>query len=450
MRIAWVTPLVARSAIGRVSITVTEALAQTGDDVTLIGCEAEPPSEPLHASSLKMLHWSELAAGELETFDSVVVNLGDNYLFHGGVFPLLEQAPCLGVFHDFYLHNLFNGWLAARGLGGAAAEVEMVATYGESCRELAQRAAAGQLHLTELADHFPMTEWVASRCAGAMAHAEFYLNRLASSCPGPVTFGRMPFGGRSAPELPRRRRKRLKVLTVGVMNPNKCADKLIEGIAASPQLSDTVEYRLVGPIEPAERSRLEGLAVQLGYDRLRIVGPVDDQELARELDEADIICCLRNPVLEGSSASAIEGMLSGRPVIVADAGFYAELPDDMVFKSPADIPSKALTSLLLRLANDEPLRRAAGSRARAWAEQAFSLPGYCAAVREAMDMTTRASPWLAVGRALGEDIASLHLQADDPVIARIGGLLDGLLESPGPSVAAPGARRPKRRAATPR
>lgn len=435
MNIAWVTPLVARSAIGRESIRITEALSARGVAITLIGSEEERPNEVLHQTTLRTLHWTEAALERLaEEFDLTVVNVGDNFPFHAGIFPILAQAPCVGIFHDFYTHNLFNGWLRFHGLGPADAENTMVSTYGEEFRPQAMKAVRGELSLAQLAETFPMTEWLGRQCSGALVHANFYLPRLTASCPGPVEMARLPVAPRGIPALKPRRRAPLRIVTVGVMNPNKCAERVIAAIAASPALRDTLEYRLVGPIDASEAMRLESLAGAAGYTLLSMTGPVDDARLNKELTEADIICCLRNPVLEGSSGSAIEGLLSGRPVIVADAGFYGELPDDVVFKVPSDVPIKALTETFETLANDETLRRSTGARARAWAEGAFHIDQYVVRLHELIEATLTANPWLQTAAALGDDLYRLGLGSADPSIDRIGALLSGLV-APAPEAA---------------
>ncbi len=75
-----------------------------------------------------------------------------------------------------------------------------------------------------------------------------------------------------------------------------------------------------------------------------------------------MICCLRWPVFEGGSASAVEAMLSGRPIIVTDAGFYRDLPDDLVFKVDRRQELDSLTTQLTRLIADPSLRFRVGAR----------------------------------------------------------------------------------------
>jgi glycosyltransferase involved in cell wall biosynthesis len=428
LRIGWASPLNQASAIGRVSVHVTDALVERGHQVRLIATEhASLRDEPRHPSKAPCIHWSEVDLEQLsEDYDIVVVNIGDNFHYHAGIFPLLDNVGCLGIFHDFYLYNLFNGWIedssGSRTAGWRRAHHLSAITevYGSPLAQLAAQAETGTLALETIAARLPMTEWLARRCAGGLAHAGFYLDRLAAACAGPLAVAPLPVTGRDvAPLAPRADGAKVTVLTVGVMNANKCAAEVITAIGASPALADRASYRLVGPIEPAEAERLRALAGSLGYAGLSILGPVDDAALKTHLEASDIICCLRRPILEGASGSAIEGLLAGRPVIVADAGFYGELPDDVVFKVTADVDPSRLAAQLERLCDNAVLRRTAGAKARAWAEEHFSVAAYLEVLEPLLWATISAEPLLAVGRRLGAELAKVEIPADDPAVGRI-------------------------------
>jgi glycosyltransferase involved in cell wall biosynthesis len=210
------------------------------------------------------------------------------------------------------------------------------------------------------------------------------------------------------------------ITTIGNMNPNKCTDIVIKAIAASPMLSKRCRYRLVGAITRAERLRLEALCHDVGFDRVDFLGEVTDLVLNAEIERADILSCLRKPVLEGASASAIEGMKSGRPIIVADTGFYADLPDDFVFKIPATVDVRPLTAVLERLVQDKELRRQTGLQAKDWAISTFSTETYVNVLEELLAKFINAKPSLAVGNRIGQQLAELNISESDPAIERLG------------------------------
>ena len=428
-RILWAGPLNAASAIGRVGVRVAEALAARGADVELAATDyAWSDDTPRQATGLPVRPVSAVDLPRLALdYDHVVVNVGDHFPNHAGVFPLLASAPCLAVMHDAYLGNLFNGWLWWRGSPPELREEEAVAVYGPAAIAPLERQARGELSLAEEAALLPMTEWVARRAGGCLAHSAFYVPRLAAACAGPVDVAGLPVASRGVAPLPPRDGARLTLLTLGVVNPNKCADRVIEALAASPDLRDRVAYRLVGPVADGERARLEALAAACGFPGLSVEGAASDAELDAALAEADIVACLRSPVLEGASASVADAMLAGRPTLVADAGCYADLPDEAVAKLPADVPVAALVSALERLAADEPGRRALGARARRHAEARFTLDAYLAVLEPLMEATAAAAPALQVARTMGERLAALGLLRSDPAVARVAGALQAIV-----------------------
>ena len=428
MKICWVTPFVLRSSIGRVSAEVARQLALRGHQVEILRCEdVADPGEPLHPTALPVHHWRSYDLARLRSeFDVVVVNIGDNYPFHAGVFAILDAAPCLGIFHDFYIYNLFSGWLHYNGLDYRRHDAEIVATYGPAAEQHAVAVRSGQmLDMGEIAAKLPMTEWLARRCEAALAHARFYAGKLEAVCSGPVAVTPLCCPDRATPPGPPRAKPQLTITTVGVMNPNKRVGDVLRAIGGSESLK-ACAYRLVGPISDEERERLEAMAAEVGFDHLIIEGAVDDETLDRRLDEADIMCALRKPVLEGASGSACEGMLSGRPTVVARAGFYGELPDDLVFKIDGEIVVEELRAVLERLVADETLRRETGKAARAWALENLNAIRYAEAVEALAQAQVTSRPLLAVGRRIGGQLNAMGLSESDPASARIGATLQKL------------------------
>ncbi len=421
MRIAWVTPFSRRSAIGRVSAAATRILSERGHEVRIVRSEQDANgSGPIYPTLCPVSWWHDLSARELEQHsDAIVLNIGDHYGFHAGVLAYIDVVPCLGIFHDFYLYNFFHGWIAVNGLGEDVYKREIRVTYGEVALALANRAWRNEATAQDIADVLPMTEWLAERCGAALAHSHFYFDRLAKSCAGPVAVTPLYFDARPISPLAGGRGDEVVVITVGVLNPNKCIDAIINAIATSPNLKKRCRYRLVGAISPGEKARLSSLCKDVGYSRVDFVGEVDDATLTSELERADVLSCLRRPVLEGASASAIEGMKSGRPIIVADAGFYSDLPDDLVFKVPRSVDVQAVADVLERLVSSETLRQETSAKAKEWATKTFSAEVYATAVESLIERFIEAKPLLALGERIGQELAALGISTDDPAIGRL-------------------------------
>ena len=345
MKIYWLTPVHSRSAIAQFSEAVVRRLVEKGCQVTIASTESDVdlsqrrqflnlPIEPFDASNV-------------DNFDVIIANFGDHYPNHERSLNALPCARVIGIFHDADMTNFGNGLRAA---GRVLEGKDVVST-------------------------------IASVCAGAVSHSKFYLPAM-FSCDGPVETiplaWSLPKGTVTRTFSPKKHypfRDKFRLITFGNINRNKCADRVIQAIADNTQLSNVIEYRLVGAIEPVEQKRLEALATK-GQVNLSILGSVDDDRLHQELREADMISCLREPVLEGASASAIEAMLHGCAVLVSDAGFYADLPDDCVVKVPEKTLSIDIRKALENFVEKPALGIEMGKRARAFAEMAFSPNKY--------------------------------------------------------------------------
>jgi glycosyltransferase involved in cell wall biosynthesis len=361
MRLLWLTPVHQGSAIAMFSELVLPCLKAKGCEVVVAATETNfVPSRRRPFLDLEILSVTNcLGDGFDQAFDAIVANFGDHYPNHARSLDVLRFPRLVGIFHDADMTNFSNG-IRADGR-------EAPATTGE------------------WPDGRDVTASIARLCSGAVAHSSFY-RPVVAQCDGPIDVIPLAWslpGGVAEQQtlsLPAGSGdKAFQILTFGNINWNKCADRVIEAIGAGPKLRDATEYKLVGSIEPEERSRLCGLAERLGV-RLVVAGPVDEDELHRALEEADVVSCLREPVLEGASASAIEAMLHGCAVLVSDAGFYADLPDECVAKVPEATDAASIRVALEKLFVDPGERSNMGRRGREYAETVFSPDSYADAL----------------------------------------------------------------------
>jgi hypothetical protein len=112
-------------------------------------------------------------------------------------------------------------------------------------------------------------------------------------------------------------------------------------------------------------------------------------------------------------------MLSGRPIVVTDAGFYRDLPDDLVFKVDPKCELSSLTSQLTRLVLDPRLRATVGAHAAAWAKSAFSVEAYVARLVPLLEEVARLRPALRTAAHFGHLLADLGLRPNDPAVERL-------------------------------
>jgi len=382
------------SAIGRMVYLVVQALRVQGHEVSIVRCEStQVAPDELIDFGVPTIFWAEKNAVRLvmNDCDAPVYHVGDNYLLHEGGLYWLARTRGIVCLHDFFLGNLFLGWTSQTKNFAQSASI-LSHWYGEEMVDYWERHAASIDFIEKTHRAAPLTEWIASQASAVVSHSTWGMGRVLLSCPGPIRVVPLPYVVPSDICMPTAKvlghGKRLLLLTIGHVNPNKRAECVIKAIGGNNTLRDCVTYTLAGYIELGMRQHLEKLAAEMSVD-LRICGEVTDKELCELLSASDVVCCLRNPTLEAASASTIEAMLAARAVIVEDLGFYSELPDDCVCKIHPENEEADLTAVLLELAADPIRREALGERASAWAKRIFSAENYAQQLIELIPLSRR-------------------------------------------------------------
>jgi len=392
------TPGLQASAIGRMTGLVTRALVEGGHTVTVV--RSEDPALLEQAAhdfgpGVHLLSWTstDQVYSLIKQADVIVYQIGDQYAFHQGGLHWLKRAPGIVCLHDFFLGNLFYGWSQER---REEAFAVLCRWYGETVAEGYFNHSSSESFISGTKDCAPMTEWVCSQALSVIAHSRWGIQRVLDACPGPVRIVPLAYdapGARTAKAASSpadKDGKKFVLLTIGHVNPNKRAESVIRAMGRSNVLREKGQYRLVGKIESDVAEKLAALARDQKVE-LVVVGEASAELLAQEIAQADAICCLRWPTIEGASASAIEAMLYGKPVIVTDAGFYAELPNRCVRKIGVSTEIEDLVQVLESLASHPAQREALGLEAASWASITFSPGNYARQVLEMALSTQRAA-----------------------------------------------------------
>ena len=423
LRLAWVGPWNGNSAIATFGHYVITELAARGHSVTIFRSEAGSATglQPLPISCPVV----SMPAPEHfpRDFDGVIINIGNHYDFHGAAIPLLQALPCLGILHDGFLSHLAAGWADA-----AAAETEatlracVATTYGPGTWHANEPY---WMPLDAMARTRPMTEWMAQFCAGVVTHSESWAPRMRLACPGAVTVLPLAFPGKATPLQPIR--DRLIVATIGHANANKCPDAVLQAIASDDVLRRRCEYRLLGPITPAERDRLAGIAQDLGLEPPLCTGWLEGAALRAAVAEVHVIACLRNPILEAGSASLITALRAGRPTLVSWHGVYAEVPEDIVLGCAPGREAVDVARHLRALLDDSGAALSIGEQARTYAENTFSAARYVDGLLPAVAAAVSATPAIQAARSFGRILGGLGVGRDDPAVGRIAAILNETL-----------------------
>ncbi len=425
MKLVLFTPAIFASSIGRVSQLLEIELLRQGHEVAIVRTEDEPHLHAApHLFAADLTPWNQTAQVEklIQQADAAVYQVGNNYPYHRGCLEWLPKAPGIVCLHDYYVAHMFAMWAERN---RTQAEAILRAWYGEHAVQRFFSHHNADEFIEETRTYAPMTEWIAAQATGVITHSSWDIQRVLRACPGPVqvvalshfassshtpTSGGVTVGAPShAPMTNDTARtytfssqasqgashaataEPFHVATIGHMNSNKRQASIIRALGRSDLLREVAHYELVGPIEPHFTERLQSLARQCGV-QLSVAGEVDDAQMAEAIERADVLCCLRSPVLESASGSVIEGLLSGKATLVLDIGFYRELPDDYVCKVSPEREVEDAQHALEYLYTHPEERHALGAHAANWARETFSATRYAEELVRVSALATKVGP----------------------------------------------------------
>jgi glycosyltransferase involved in cell wall biosynthesis len=304
--------------------------------------------------------------------DLCLYHIGNDPDSHGWIVEALRRWPGVVVLHEFVLHHLVAGLTLARGAVAEYLEA-MEREGGVVARLLGLGVVDGCLPplWESRPEDFPLAGFVldASRGKGAIVHSRYAERRvLETGYDGRVW--RIPHPAWPAPAIEPAPLDGPLIGCLGHLNVAKRIPQLLEAFALVRERHPETRLLLAGSVAP--RLDLDARIAELGLPSAAIVREpyVDERRFWSLMAACDVCVSLRAPTMGETSGSAIRALSLGKPLVVSDLGWFAELPDAVAVKVPVDEGeidrlAAALDLLLAR----EDVRAALGEAARAYVER---------------------------------------------------------------------------------
>ncbi len=298
-------------------------------------------------------------------YDIALYQMGAS-MYHDAMYPVLLRYGGIVTLHEYNLHRFIATRTIPRG-DFAGYMREMGYALGVEGVRWADEIRRGRREhpLFEVS----LVERLLDRSQGVILHSRFAQEHVRRLRPGlrtaviPAPVGAMPEHLWTRRELgcPE---GALLFVSGGHVVQSKRLSLALEAFLRLREEHPQARYVIVGE-ELSHDFDLSGwLAAHPVGGAVTYVGYCEDLRVFYSwLAAADVVINLRSPTLGEASAVALRALAAGRPVIVFDHGWYAELPDDACVKVPPE-DGEALLAAMRRLAVDPEKRRAIGERAR--------------------------------------------------------------------------------------
>jgi glycosyltransferase involved in cell wall biosynthesis len=316
--------------------------------------------------------------------DLALYHVGNDPEHHWWIVEALRKRAGVVVLHDFVLHHLVAGMTLGRGQNDGYLDA-MQREAGPVGRMLAHGVIDGLLPPVweKRAHEFPLTGEVLADATGVIVHSRYSERGVREhGYEGPVWRIPQPawpaFADLPAANLPS---GRFVVGCFGYLNPAKRLPQLLEAFALLRERVPEALLLLVGSFSP-------GLEPELPEDGVIHYDYVDEERLWSLLAATDVSVSLRYPTMGETSGVVVRALSVGRPLVVSDIGWFAELPDEAAVKIPVGGDEvEVLADTLESLARDPARRQAMGAAARSLADGEHELErvaeAYTAALEEA-------------------------------------------------------------------
>ncbi len=296
--------------------------------------------------------------------DVALYHVGNDPDAHGWIVDALLERPGVVVLHDFVLHHLIAGITIGRGDGRgylAAMEREL----GVVGRLLGLGVLDNLLPLLweTRPEDYPLAGQVLDAASGVIVHSRYVGGRArAAGYDGPLW--RIPHPAWPRPETrPEDVQGDPLIGCFGHLNMNKRIPQLLDAFARLQRRHPGARLLLAGAA--AERFDLDRRLERLGLaggDAIVRLDYVPEARMWSLMAACDVLVNLRSPTMGETSGSVIRGLVLGKPLVVSELGWFAELPGDVALKVPVDEwETETIEAALALLC--EPAARAAMSAA---------------------------------------------------------------------------------------
>ena len=311
----------------------------------------------------------------------VFVNIGNAWPFHAGFLRMIQRLPTIVVLHDMTIQELcFDGM--ERGLLDQDVYLEnMRRAHGQAGVEAAKLVLGHEMGAGALARTYPGFELALTHAVSVVTHSRVAQQSVDTVSDVPTYLLDLPFRpSLRRPEVYRSGLGPLRLVQFGYTGPNRRLESVLRALAS---LKHEVDFCFDVMGKLWDTGYLRNLVNQLGIEsRVTFHGFVDEGFLDQKLQQAHLVFNLRSPTMGEASGSQLRIWNACAASVVTNLGWYADLPDETVFKINPDREAEELKSIVRSLYADPSRGNGKALAGRERLEQIHNPARYAAAIKK--------------------------------------------------------------------
>ena len=297
--------------------------------------------------------------------DLALYHVGNDPKAHGWIAELLRKSPGVVVLHDFVLHHLVSGITLAR--GDAKAYLDALERDGGLTARLLGYAVM-EKRIPALwesrPEDFPLAGEILRDATALVCHSH-HVERRAREAGYEGRISVVPHPAWPRPDVASADVAGDPLIgCFGNVNDSKRVPQLLESFARVRRRHPNARLLLVGAVSPG--FDLDRRLQRLGLDAEGVIreGRVDEPRLWSLMAACDACVNLRAPTMGETSGTAVRALTLGKPLLVSDLGWFAELPDAASLKvAPDEREAEGLEAALELLCSRPDVRAQMGEAA---------------------------------------------------------------------------------------
>lgn len=313
--------------------------------------------------------------------EAVFVNIGNAWPFHAGFLRMIQRIPSIVVLHDMAIQELCFDAMERALFPQDIYEASMEKWHGESGLGAVREVFAERRGRANIAHEYPGFELTLPHAVSVVTHTPVARDAVEATDTVPTYLLDLPFRpSAQVPPVIRSGIGPMRLVQFGYTGPNRRLETVLETLAT---LKGEIDFcfDVMGNVWDTDYLRCRADELGIGH-HVTFHGFVEEDFLDEKLRQAHLVFNLRYPTMGEASGSQMRIWSACAPSVVTNLGWYADLPDDTVFKiDPAqEIPE--LQQLIRRLHADPVSGRGRALAGRARLESLHTPKRYARSVAE--------------------------------------------------------------------